>query len=95
VVDALLATSAILGQAIIIAISIFVSHEDVGKGLVDTATFGLLGLVLFAAAFKVIDWLTPGDFAAMMVEKDFHPAVLLAAATNVVIGLILAVSIIP
>jgi uncharacterized membrane protein YjfL (UPF0719 family) len=92
---AILATSAMVGLGIIVAVSIFVANEDVGKGLIDTAAFGLLGLILFAVAFKVIDWLTPGDFAAMMVEKDFHPAVLVAATTNVLIGLILAVSIIP
>jgi len=91
----ILATSALVGVGIIVAVSIFVSHEEVGKGLIDTATFGLLGLVLFAIAFKAIDWLTPGDFSAMMVEEGFHPAVLLASATNVVIGLILAVSIVP
>ena len=91
----ILATSAELGVSIIVAVSIFVSHEEVGKGLIDTASFGILGLVLFAIAFKVTDWLTPGDFSAMMVEKEFHPAVLLAAATNILIGVILAVSIVP
>lgn len=91
----ILATSAMVGVGIIVAVSIFVSNTDVGKGLIDTASFGLLGLVLFAVAFWLIDWLTPGNFAAMMVEADFHPAVLLAAATNVVIGIILGVSIVP
>jgi hypothetical protein len=84
-----------VGVGIIVAVSIFVSHEDVGKGLIDTAVFGLLGLVLFALAFLVIDWLTPGHMAAMMVEDHFHPAVLLVSAANLVIGIILAVSIIP
>lgn len=91
----ILAASALVGVGIIVVVSIFVANEEVGKGLIDTAAFGLLGLILFAIAFKVTDWLTPGDFSAMIVEGHFHPAVLLASATNVIIGMILSVSIIP
>jgi uncharacterized membrane protein YjfL (UPF0719 family) len=92
---AILAVSAMIGIGIVVVTSIFVAHADVGEGLIDTAVFGLLGLVLFAIAFKVTDWLTPGNLGELMVEERFHPAVLLSAATNVVIGLVLAVSIIP
>jgi uncharacterized membrane protein YjfL (UPF0719 family) len=92
---AILAVSAMFGIGIVVVTSIFVAHADVGEGLIDTATFGLLGLVLFAIAFKVTDWLTPGNLGELMVEKQFHPAVLLSAVTNIVIGLVLAVSIIP
>jgi len=91
----ILAVSAMIGIAIVVVTSIFVAHDDVGEGLIDTAVFGLLGLVLFAIAFKVTDWLTPGNLGELLVEKAFHPAVLLSAATNIVIGAVLAVSIIP
>ena len=91
----ILATSALMGVGVIVVTSIFVANGEVGRGLIDTAAFGLLGLILFAIAFKVIDWMTPGDFSAMMVEDDFHPAVLIASATNVVIGFILAISFVP
>jgi uncharacterized membrane protein YjfL (UPF0719 family) len=91
----ILTASKMLGLSIVVVVSIFVSHEDVGKGLIDTAVFGLLGLVLFAVTFKVTDWLTPGDYSAMMVEDRFHPAVLISSVINVAIGLILGVSIIP
>jgi len=91
----ILAVSAMFAMGIIVVTSIFVAHDDLGRGLIDTAAFGLLGLVLFALAFKITDWLTPGDMAALLVEKEFHPAVLLAGVTNIVIGFVLAVSIIP
>jgi uncharacterized membrane protein YjfL (UPF0719 family) len=91
----ILTASAMLGLSAVVVVSIFVSHEDVSQGLIDTAVFGLLGLVLFAIAFKVTDWLTPGDYSAMMVENHFHPAVLISSVTNIAIGFILAVSIIP
>jgi uncharacterized membrane protein YjfL (UPF0719 family) len=91
----ILAVSAMIGIGIVVVTSIFVAHDDVGQGLIDTAVFGLLGLVLFAIAFKVTDWLTPGNLGALLVEKTFHPAVLLSAATNIVIAAVLAVSIIP
>jgi uncharacterized membrane protein YjfL (UPF0719 family) len=91
----ILAVSAMIGIAIVVVTSIFVAHDDVGQGLIDTAVFGLLGLVLFAIAFKVTDWLTPGNLGELLVERAFHPAVLLSAATNIVIGAVLAVSIIP
>jgi len=91
----ILAASAMIGIGIVVVTSIFVAREDIGQGLIDTAVFGLLGLVLFAVAFVVTDWLTPGKLGELLVETTFHPAVVLSATTNIVIGLVLAVSIIP
>jgi uncharacterized membrane protein YjfL (UPF0719 family) len=91
----ILAVSAMIGVAVVVVTSILVAQSDVGQGLIDTAVFGLLGLVLFAIAFKVTDWLTPGSLGELLVEEAFHPAVLLSATTNIVIGVVLAVSIIP
>lgn len=91
----ILAVSAMVGIGIVIVTSIFVARADIGQGLIDTATFGLLGLVLFAVAFVVTDWLTPGKLGELLVATTFCPAVVLSATTNVVIGLVLAVSIIP
>jgi uncharacterized membrane protein YjfL (UPF0719 family) len=91
----ILAVSAMIGVAVVVVTSILVAQSDVGQGLIDTAVFGLLGLVLFAIAFKVTDWLTPGSLGELLVEESFHPAVLLTATTNIVIGVVLAASIIP
>ncbi|MCF2434836.1 DUF350 domain-containing protein [Streptomyces thinghirensis] len=47
--------------------------EDFGKGLVSTAVFGLLGLVMMAVAFLIVDLITPGRLGGTLVEPEPHP----------------------
>lgn len=91
----LFTASKLFGIGIITTVSIWVSHDELTKGLIDTVVFGLLGVVLFTVAFFIIDWLTPGDMAAMMVEDHVHPALILAMVTDVVVAVILSVSLVP
>ncbi|MBB2985259.1 DUF350 domain-containing protein [Terracoccus luteus] len=64
-----------------------------GSALVWTVVFGLLGVLLQAAAFRLLDLVTPGDMAAMVVEKAFHPACVVAAAVQVAVSLVVTASI--
>lgn len=62
-------------------------------GLVWTAAFGLLGIALQAAAFVVLDLLTPGDLREIVVERELHPGALVAAAAIVAVGAIVCAAI--
>ena len=67
--------------------------EGFGSALGWTAAFGLLGVLLQAAAFRLLDLLTPGNMAAMVCEVAFHPAVLVAASSQLAVSAIVAASI--
>ncbi|MFD4257963.1 DUF350 domain-containing protein [Streptomyces sp. NPDC058534] len=90
---ALVLSSALLGIGGIVFTSIWTTYEDFGKGLVSTAVFGLLGLVMMAVAFLVVDLITPGRLGATLVEQEPHPAVWVTASCNVAVSAVIAASI--
>ncbi|MGW8747455.1 DUF350 domain-containing protein [Streptomyces sp. NPDC055794] len=90
---ALVLSSALLGIGGIVFTSIWTTYEDFGKGLVSTAVFGLLGLVMMAVAFLVVDLITPGRLGATLVEQEPHPAVWVTASCNIAVSAVIAASI--
>ncbi|MCK8678297.1 MULTISPECIES: DUF350 domain-containing protein [Streptomyces] len=90
---ALLLSSALLGIGGIVFTSIWTTYDDFGKGLVSTAAFGVLGLLLMALAFLVVDLLTPGKLGATLVEQEPHPAVWVTASCNLAVAAIVSASI--
>ncbi len=51
------------------------------KGPVGMIVYSLLGLIVLAVAFKMIDWLTPGNLAKQIAEeKNLALAVVIAGA---------------
>jgi uncharacterized membrane protein YjfL (UPF0719 family) len=90
---ALVLSSALLGIGGIVFTSIWTTYEDFGKGLVSTAVFGLLGLVMMAVAFLVVDLITPGRLGATLVEPEPHPAVWVTASCNLAVSAVIAASI--
>ncbi|MCB5181303.1 DUF350 domain-containing protein [Streptomyces antimicrobicus] len=90
---ALLLSSALLGVGGIVFTSIWTTYDDFGKGLVSTAAFGLLGLVLMGVAFVVLDWVTPGKLGAIVVDPEPHPAVWVSAACNLAVAAVVSASI--
>ena len=57
---ALLLASNLVGVGIIVVAAIFASPETFPLGIVGAAAYGLLGLVVMAAAFVLLDIATPG-----------------------------------
>ncbi|WP_151773839.1 DUF350 domain-containing protein [Streptomyces abyssomicinicus] len=90
---AVLLSSALLGIGGIVFTSIWTTYDDFGKGLVSTAVFGLLGLVMMAVAFLVVDLVTPGKLGATLVEPEPHPAVWVTASCNLAVAAIVSASI--
>ncbi|GAA4891438.1 DUF350 domain-containing protein [Streptomyces coeruleoprunus] len=90
---AILLSSALLGIGGIVFTSIWTTYEDFGKGLVSTAAFGVLGLVMMAVAFLVVDLVTPGRLGAQLVEPEPHPAVWVTASCNIAVSAIVSASI--
>ncbi|MGK5628838.1 DUF350 domain-containing protein [Streptomyces sp. URMC 123] len=90
---ALLLSSALLGIGGIVFTSIWTTYDTLGKGLASTAVYGLLGLVLMALAFVVVDVLTPGKLGALLVEEEPHPAVWVTCSCNLSVAAVVAASI--
>ncbi|MER8047227.1 DUF350 domain-containing protein [Streptomyces sp. NPDC094032] len=90
---AILLSSALLGIGGIVFTSIWTTYEDFAKGLVSTAAFGLLGLVMMAVAFVVVDLVTPGRLGATLVDPEPHPAVWVTASCNIAVSAVLSASI--
>ncbi|MFI8521253.1 DUF350 domain-containing protein [Streptomyces sp. NPDC085481] len=90
---AILLTSALLGIGGIVFTSIWTTYEDFAKGLASTAAFGLLGLVMMALAFLVVDLVTPGKLGATLVDPEPHPAVWVTAACNIAVSAVVSASI--
>ncbi|MEV4916286.1 DUF350 domain-containing protein [Streptomyces tirandamycinicus] len=90
---AVLLSSALLGIGGIVFTSIWTTYDDFAKGLASTAAFGMLGLVLMAVAFLVVDLVTPGRLGATLVEPEPHPAVWVTASCNLAVAAIVSASI--
>lgn len=86
-------SSALVGIGIIVLASIRAASDDVATGVFDTLIFGGLGFVIFTISWFVLDVLTPGKLGDILAEDRFHPAVVVSATVNVVVGAIIAFSI--
>ena len=55
-----------LALAIIVVTAIMTSADGLAQGLVDTAVYGLLGVVLQAVALRLLDALVPGHLRGIV-----------------------------
>ena len=83
----------LLGVGAIVTSAILSSGDELGRGIADTFGFGVLGLVLMAVAFVVVDMLTPGRLGALLAESRPHPAAWVTAAANLATASIIAAAI--
>ena len=90
---AVLAGANVLAIAGIVTTAIATSDDDLVQGLVDSLVYGLLGIALLAASFKVLDRLTPGDLGEICTDPQGTPAVWVTAAFQIGLGAVLAAAI--
>jgi uncharacterized membrane protein YjfL (UPF0719 family) len=90
---ALLAVAHLLALATIVTTAIVTSADDLGRGVLDAAVYGLLGLALLAGSFKLVDLATPGDLGEIVTDQTVHPATWVTAAFQLSLGAVLAAAI--
>ena len=90
---AVLAGANVLALGGIVTTAIVTSDDQLGRGVVDAAVYGLLGIALLALAFKVLDRLTPGDLGQICTDPQGSPAVYVTAAFQIALGAVLAAAI--
>ncbi len=84
------AAAGMIGLAIVIGTSVLTTHDDFTTGLITTAVFGLVGVLLQAAVFVVLDRLTPGSLGEVVCDERDHPGSYLIAASLLSAGIIVA-----
>lgn len=90
---ALLLSSNMLAVAIIVVTAIRSSYDGLGEGLLSSAVYGLLGIVIMAVCFVVIDAFTPGRLGDLVTHAERHPAAWVGASSHVSVALIVAAAI--
>lgn len=93
---ALVLAAGFLGQGAIVFASIWTNGTSAfGEALLYTVVFGVLGVLLQAVAFVVLDLITPGKLGSHVTEVAFHPASLVLAAVQLAVSAIVVASIWP
>ncbi|MCT1551450.1 MULTISPECIES: DUF350 domain-containing protein [Brevibacterium] len=87
---AVLVASDLLGVAIIVIAAIRASADDLGAGIVTTLLFGIIGIILMAVSFLLIDALTPGKRGDIVHASTLHPEVWVNASAHIGIAGIMA-----
>lgn len=90
---ALLLASNLAGVGIIVVAAIMASDDDFITGIVGCLAYGLIGLVIMAAAFVLLDLVTPGRLGEILVDPQPHPAVWVSAVVHLATGAIIAAAI--
>ena len=90
---AVLAGANVLALGAIVTTAIVTADDDLGKGVLDAAVYGLIGIALLALAFKVLDRLTPGDLGQICTDPQGSTAVYVTAAFQIALGAVLAAAI--
>jgi uncharacterized membrane protein YjfL (UPF0719 family) len=85
--------SGLAGTGLIVITAILTSENSIGDGLVSTAVYGLLGLILMGVAFLLLDVLTPGKLGDTVTEQALHPAACVTAVVHLAVAGIIAASI--
>ena len=88
-----LAGANVLALGGIVTVAMVTADDDLGRGLLQAGVYGLIGIVLLAAAFKVLDLLTPGDLGQICTDPQGTPAVYVTAAFQIALGAVLAAAI--
>ena len=92
---AVVLAAALLGQGLVIFTAIWTNAETgFGDALLWTVAFGLLGVVLSAVAFTIVDLLTPGRLGEILSRPGpVQPVAIVAAAAYLAVAAIVVASI--
>jgi uncharacterized membrane protein YjfL (UPF0719 family) len=84
------AAAGMLGLAIVIGTAVITTHDDFTVGIVSTAIFGLVGVILQGLVFVALDRLTPGNLGDVVCDPEDHPGSFMVAASLLAAGLVVA-----
>ncbi len=90
----IIVASGLVAIGLIVVSAILASDGDLAEGLAESAGFGLVGILLLAVAYQVIDLITPGKLGeSVMGEEGHEPMVFVTSAALLAVGGIVAAAI--
>jgi hypothetical protein len=90
---AIVLSAGFLAQGAIVFSAIwFYGESGFGLAFISTAVFGLLGVLMQAVAFLLIELATPHRMGEVVSTVPFHPASLVIAATQIAVSLAVVAS---
>lgn len=84
------ASAAVISLAIVIATAVVTTNDDFAYGLISTAIFGVIGVVLQVVVYFLFDLLTPGNVGDVVDDPVDHPGSWVLAASLLASGVIVA-----
>lgn len=87
---AILLASGLLGVGVIVTTAIVTSDDGLAAGLLSTAVYGVIGLVLMSVAFVLLDLATPGKLGEIIADPQPHPAAWVSGAVHLSISAMIA-----
>lgn len=90
---ALVLLSGLAGVGLIVVTAILTSDDAIGRGLLSTVVYGLMGLVLMGLSFLALDALTPGKLGDILTSPTPHPAAWVTATVHLAVAGIIAASV--
>jgi len=88
-----IASAGILSISLIVVSSIFTSGGHLAEGLIETASYSLLGLLVQVLAVRILEAVLRINVGLILIEDEFNPAALAIGAAHLAMGLIVAVSV--
>lgn len=90
---AILVAGNVLAISMIVTTAILTASDDLTDGIVEALVYGLLGVLLLALSFKVVDALTPGHLGTLVTSAENTPIVYVTVAFQLALGAVLAAAI--
>ncbi len=85
---AILLASNLLAVGAIVAAAIWTSEGDLGQALLTSFIYGVVGLVVMAVSFLLLDLLVPGRLGDILMNQEDHPAVWVSAAMHLAVAMV-------
>ncbi len=88
-----IAAAGTMAISLIVVTSIFSSGGRLLDGLITTAAYGLLGILVQVFAVRLLEYVLRIDVDKVLHDEEFNPASVAVAAAHLALGLIVAVSV--
>lgn len=89
----LLVGGKMISVGIIIFVAIWTAPDALDEGLLDAALYSVLGLVMSAVVFLLVDLILPVRLRQLVEEERFDPATCVAVGTEIGLALVVAAAI--
>jgi uncharacterized membrane protein YjfL (UPF0719 family) len=89
----LLVGGKMVAVGIIIFSAIWTAPDGLSDGLVEAALYSVLGLIISAVMFILVDLILPADLRRLVEQKEFDPAICVAVGSEIGLALVIAAAI--